>query len=57
MFLIKNDFDLSIESGFLKTDIKSLIKEFKSILSEQNEDYSQYIKNEEETIIEKILNK
>ena len=47
MFLNKNDVDLLNECGFLKTDIKSLIKEFRNNLSEENEDYSQYIKNEE----------
>ena len=31
-----------------KNDYKSLYKEFKNILIEQNEDYLDYIKNEEE---------
>ena len=31
--------------------------EFKNILLEQNEEYLDYIKNEEESILEKFLNK
>ena len=57
MFLIKNDNDLLTECGFLKDDINRLNLEFKNILMEQNEEYLDYIKNEEESIIEKILNK
>ena len=41
----------------LKGDINFLYKEFKNILIELNEEYLDYIKNEEESIIEKILNK
>ena len=57
MFLIKNDVNLLNECGFLKGDINFLYKEFKNILLELNEDYLDHIKNQEEAIIEKILNK
>ena len=57
IFLIKNDEDLLTECGFLKDDIIRLNLAFKNILMEQNEKYLDYIKNEEESIIEKILNK
>ena len=57
MFLIKNDVIFLYECGFLKGDINFLYKEFQSILLELNEDYLDHIKNQEESIIEKILNK
>ena len=57
IFLIKNDNDLLTECGFLKDDINRLNKEFKNILIEQNEEYLDYIKNEEESIVERFLNK
>ena len=57
MFLIKNDVNFSHECGFLKGDIIFLYKEFKNILLELNEDYPDHIKNQEESIVEKFLNK
>ena len=57
MFLIKNDVDMLYECGFLRGDIYFLYKEFKNTLFELNEDYLNHIKNQEEAIIEKILNK
>ena len=57
MFLIKNDNDLLTECGFLKDDINQLNKEFKKSLLELNEEYLDHIKNEEKSIIERILNK
>ena len=57
MFIIKNDVNFLYECGFLKGDINFLYKEFKSILPELNEDYLDYIKNEAESILEKLLNK
>ena len=57
MFLIKNENDLLTEVGFLKSDINRLCKEFKNIIKEQKEEYLDYIKNQEESIIEKFLNK
>ena len=56
MFLIQNDADLLKECGFLKSDNNRLNEEFKKILLEQIE-YLDYIKNQEESIIGKILNK
>ena len=57
MFLIKNDNDLLNECGFLKDDINRLCKEFKTILIEQNEEYLDYIKDEEEAVIERFPDK
>ena len=57
MFLIKNDVDLLNECKFLKNDIFRLTLELKKILMEQNEEYLDYINNEKESIIEKLLNK
>ena len=57
LFLIENGSDFLIECGFLENDIKSLIKEFRNILLERNEEYSDYNKNEEESLIERFLNK
>ena len=57
MFLIKNDVKFLSECGFLKRDINFLYKEFKNILLELNEDYLDHIKNQEESILEKFLNK
>ena len=57
MFLIKNDVNFLYECGFLKGDINFLYKEFKNILLELNDDYLDHIKNQEESINEKILNK
>ena len=57
MFLIKNDVNFLYESGFLKSNINFLYKEFKNILLELNEDYLDHIKNQEESKIEKFLNK
>ena len=54
MFSIKNDVDLINECGYLKNDVNRLYLEFKIFLMEQNEEYLDYIKNEEESIIEKL---
>ena len=56
IFLIQNDKLLLKEIGFSKNDINLLNLEFKNILIEGHEEYSDYIKNEEESIIERILN-
>ena len=56
IFLIQNDKNLLKEIGFSKNDINRLSIEFKNILIEGHEDYLSYIKNEEESILEKILN-
>ena len=57
MFLIKNDVNFLYECGLLKGNINFLYKEFRNILLELNDDYLDHIKNQEESIIEKILSK
>ena len=57
IFSIQNDKNLLHEVGFSQRDINQLCIEFQNILLEQNEGYLSYIKNEEESIIEEILNK
>ena len=57
IFLIQNDKNLLKEIGFSKNDINLLNLEFKNILTEQNEDFLSYIKNQEDSILEKFLNK
>ena len=57
IFLIQNDKNLLKEIGFSKNDISLLNLELKNILIEGHEDYVSYIKNEEESIIERILDK
>ena len=56
MFLIRNDVNLLYECGFLKEDIHYLYQKFRDILLELNEEYLDYIKNEEESVLEKFLN-
>ena len=56
IFLIQKDKDFLLKIGFSERDINRLNKEFKNIIIEQHEDYIDYIKNEEESIIEKFLN-
>ena len=57
LFLIQNDKNLLKEIGFSKNDINLLNLEFKNILLEEFENYFDYIKNQEESILEKFLNK
>ena len=57
MFLVKNDVNFLFECGFLRGDINFLYKDLNKVLLELNEEYLDHIKNEEEAIIEKILNK
>ena len=57
LFLIKNDKDLLREVGFSERDINHLNLEFKNILIDQHEKYLDYIKNEEESIIERFRNR
>ena len=57
IFLIQNDKNLLHEVGFSQRDINRLSIEFKNIILEEFEEYLSYIKNQEESIIEKILNK
>ena len=55
MFLVKNDVNFLYECGFLKGDINFLYKQFKNF--SLNGDYLDHIKNQEDSIIEKMLNK
>ena len=57
MLLVKNDVSFLYESGFLKGEINFPYEEFKNKLLELNEDYLDHIKNQEEPILEKFLNK
>ena len=57
IFLIQNDKNLLNEVGFTQRDINRLSIEFKNILLEEFQDYLDHIKNEEESIIKRILNK
>ena len=54
---MENDKNLLTECGFLKIFINRLCKEYENILLEQNERYLNHIKNEVESINEKLLNK
>ena len=57
IFLIQNDKNLLKEIGFSKNDISLLNLDFKNILSEEFENYLDYIKDQEESILEMFLNK
>ena len=57
IFLIQNDKNLLRETGFTQDNIKLLNLEFKNILLEEFDNYLDYVKNEEESILEKFLNK
>ena len=57
IYLIQNDKNLLKEIGFGKNDIILLNLEFKNILLEEFENYLDYIKDQEESILEKFLNK
>ena len=57
MFLFKNDKEFLLEIGFSERDINRLNLELKNILIEQHEEYLDYVKNEEKSVIEKFLNK
>ena len=58
IYLIQNDDDYFLkECGFLNSDINRLNEDFKTILIEQNEENLEYVEDQEESIIEKILNK
>ena len=57
IFLIQDDKNLLKEIGFSKNDINLLNFEFKNILLEEFENYLDYIKNQEESILEKFSKK
>ena len=55
IFLIRNDKNLLTEIGFGKKDINQLNLEFKNILINEFEEYLDYIKNEEESVLENFF--
>ena len=55
IFLIQNDKNLLKEVGFSENDINLLSIEFKNILIEEFGEYLSYIKNVEESALEKFL--
>ena len=57
IFLIQNDKNLLKEIGFSKNNINRLNLYFKNILNEEYTEFLDYIKNEEESILEKFLNR
>ena len=57
IFLFKKDNDLLHETGFSERDIHLFNLEFENVILEQIDEYYSYIKNEEESIIEKLINK
>ena len=57
LFLIQNDKNLLKENGFSIIDLNLLNLEFKKILLKGHEEYLGYVKDHEESILEKILNK
>ena len=57
IFLIQNDRNLLKEIGCSKKDFNLLNLEFKNIIIEEFEEYLSYIKNEEESLLEKFLNR
>ena len=56
LFLFQNDKDLIRKIGFSEQDIKRLNLDFKNILIEQQEEDLAYVKNEEESVLERFLN-
>ena len=57
MFLNQKVQNFLNEIGFSKNDIVHLSLEFKNIIFEQHENYLEYVKDQEESIIDKISNK
>ena len=57
IFSIQNDKNLLKEIGFGKNNINLLNLEFKNILLEDFENYLDYIEDQEESILDKFLNK
>ena len=57
IFSIQNDKNLLKEIGFGKNNINLLNLEFQKILLEEFDNYLDYIKDQEEPVLEKFLNK
>ena len=56
-YIFQNDRTLLCEIGFSERNINRLNLERKKLIIEKHEEYLSYVRNEEETVIEKILNK
>ena len=56
-FLNQNDKNFLLDIGFSERDINRLNLEFKNLLIEEYEEYLDYVRNEEESKIERFLNK
>ena len=57
IFIVQNDKKLLREIGFSECDINRLNLEFKNILKEHREEYLDYVKNEEQSNVEKFSSK
>ena len=57
IFLIQNDKNLLKEIGFSEYDIIRFKLQCKNVLIEEHKNYLDYVKDQEESILEKILNK
>ena len=57
IYIFQNGKNRLREISFSERDISRLNLEFKNILIEQHKEYLAYVKNEEQSVIEKILNK
>ena len=57
VFLFQNHKDSLREIGFSERDIIRLNSEFKNISIEHHEDYLDYVKIKEESVVESFLNK
>ena len=57
MFFIQNDKNLLREIGFSKNYINRLNLEFKNVLIEQHEEFLDYGKDQEQSVLERFLNK
>ena len=57
ILLIQNDRGLLRDIGVSERDINRLILEMKYILKEQHQEYLDYVKNEEYSVVGKFLNK
>ena len=57
IFQIKNDKCLLLENGFSERNIFHLNLEFEKFIIEQDEESLDYVKNEEESVLEKFSKK
>ena len=57
IFLFQSSKEFLREVGFSERDINHLNLEFKNILIQNHEEYLDYVKNLEESIVERFLNK